>query len=100
MAISYINTDEVEKISRELFTLTDELSNEIDQLFNKFSEVPYVTKEWVGQQSIYYFNKVSLDRKQYKNYISKLYEITNKLNKDVYDFKLCTNTNLKEEADI
>lgn len=98
MAISYIKTEEVENITKELLSLISEVSEEFNYLYSKFSRVPRVTKEWVGNQSDYYFKRVESDKKQYTVFVNQLKNIPIKINRDVYEFKMCTNNNLKEES--
>lgn len=95
MAISYINTTEVESISKEIISLSNELTIEFNNLFNRLSGVPDITKEWVGKQAMFYFNKVALEKKDYINFVNSLREIGIKLSKDVCQVQTCINTNNK-----
>lgn len=94
MSISYINTREVEEISKELFSLSLELDKEINSLFLRFSEVPTVTGEWVGNKSQFYFNRIANDKKQYNEFSRELREMANKLSSDVYNVQSCMKKNL------
>ena len=97
MAISYVNTTEVENISKDLISLANEFASEINSLFNRLSEVPIVTGEWVGNQAQFYFNKISTDKNQYIDFANKIKEIGYKLNKDMNEIELCiTKTNNNE----
>lgn len=98
MAISYVNTTEVESIAKDLISLSNEFNTEINNLFSRFSEVPSVTKEWVGNKAIFYFGKVSLDKRQYNNFATKLRDIGYKLSTDVYEIQTVMNKNNNEEA--
>ncbi len=93
MAISYINTTEVEDISKDLISLVNELNTEINNLFTRFSEVPSITREWVGNQAQFYFQKVASDKAQYTDFIGKLRDIGYKLSTDVYEVQMCINKN-------
>lgn len=97
MAISYIETSEVESISKEILSLTTELNSEINNLFTRFAEVPTITKEWVGTQSNYFFNKTETEKKQYIDFIDKLKDIGYKLSKDVIEIQTCINNNIANE---
>lgn len=97
IAISYINTVEVENISKEIISLANDLNIEINHLFNRFLEVPSITKEWVGQKAQLYFRIVSSDKKQYIDFINNLKDIGYKLSTDVYEIQNCMNKNIKEE---
>lgn len=98
MNISYVNTNEVESISKELISLANDFNNEINNLFNRFSEVPTVTQEWVGDKAQFYFKKVANDKQQYNNFASKLKDIGYKLSTDMYEIKTCINKNYNEES--
>ena len=98
MAISYMNTDEVENISKEIISLANEMDSEIINLFTRFSEVPSVTKEWVGSQSEVYFDKIALDKKQYIDFANTLKDIGYKLSSDAYELKVCMNKNINTES--
>ena len=96
MAISYINTIEVENVSKELNSLVNELETEINNLFTRLFEVPTVTGEWVGEKSQFYFNAVANEKKQYNDFVSSLRNIVYKLNVDVYEIQSCMNKCNKE----
>lgn len=98
MAISYINTVKVENISKDILSLANDLNTEINNLFNRFSEVPTVTREWVGQQAQTYFRIVASEKKQYTNFVNDLRDIGHKLSTDVYEIQTCINKNINEET--
>lgn len=93
MAISYANTIEIENISKELITLANELTTEFNNMYTRFSEVPFNSKEWVGKQSMFYFNRIANDKKEYLNFASKIRDIGYKLSSDVYEIQTCINKN-------
>lgn len=97
MAISYINTTEVESIANDMISLANEFNTEIDNLFKRFSEVPHTTREWVGNQSEFYFNKIANDKNQYTDFANLLKSIGNKLNSDANEAKNCINKNYEQE---
>lgn len=97
MAISYANTIEIENISKELITLANDLNTEFNNLFARFANVPTETKEWVGKQSMFYFELISHDKKEYTEFASKIRDIGYKLNKDVYEIQTCINKNNNAE---
>lgn len=80
MSISYVNTTELEEISKEIISLSDDLYEEFNKLFTRFSEVPTVTKEWTGKQSKYYFGVVAKDKQDYLKFSAKLKNIGYKIN--------------------
>lgn len=97
MAISYVNTVDVLNISKEILTLTEELDKEIDSLFTRFSEVPTVTGEWVGQTSQFYFDKIANDKKKFKKFISEIRDVGYKLSKDSSEIQACITKCIKNE---
>lgn len=70
--ITYINTNELDKISDELIFAADELTGEINNLYDRLTKVPNVTREWVGNQANYYFSRINMDRKQYIEFSNKI----------------------------
>ncbi len=98
MAISYINTIEVDSIAKDINTLANEYNDEINNLFRRFAEVPTGTQEWVGGQASFYFNKVALDKKQYVDFANKLRSISNKLYSDIYEVNSCLKKNINGES--
>ena len=99
MAISYMNTDEVQNIVKDINYLTDELNREFNSLFLRFSEVPTVTKEWIGGQSEFYFNAVAKDKKKYLNFVKALKSVSKNLNNAVENMQDTINKNIKQEKD-
>ena len=98
MAISYVNTVELESISKEILSLANDLNTEFNNLFMRFSEVPTVSKEWVGKQANFYFRKVASEKKQYIDFTNKLKDIGYKLSTDLYEIQTCINKNNSEES--
>ena len=98
MAISYINTSEVEDISKEIISLSNDLNDEFVNLFTRLSEVPTISKEWVGEQAEFYFKRVSFDKKNYIDFVNCLRNIGYILSKNVYYVQNCINENINEES--
>lgn len=98
MAISYINTIKVENISKEIMSLANDLETEINNLYRRFSEVPTITKEWVGNQSQIYFRKVGSEKIQYINFVNNIKDISHMLSLNVYEINNCIKKNLDEES--
>ena len=96
-AISYVDTTEVDSISKEILSLTNQLNSEINDLYTRFSEVTGTTEEWVGQKAEFYFSKVALDKKQYIDLIEQLRNIAYKLSSDMIDTQTCIKKNKSEE---
>jgi hypothetical protein len=92
MAITYFNSTEVESISNDIYELATQFEDEMTSLFKRFEEVPYVTKEWIGDKANFYFNYIALDRKQYMDFAESLKKISYNLNDTVLD----VNKNIKD----
>ena len=80
MAITYVDTDELSSLVTDINALVQEYNREINRLFTKFSNVPTVTKEWVGDSAEYYFSNIMLDKSDFLNFGNQLYEYTKYLN--------------------
>lgn len=91
--ITYINTDEVESVAKELSAATDELETEFNNLFKRFSNVPRGTKEWIGNQADYYFARVSEDKRHYTRVINELKSISRELTAEASSAKAYIKTN-------
>ena len=98
MAISYINTIEVDSIAKDINTLANEFNNEINNLFQRFAEVPTSTGEWFGGQASFYFNRVAKDKKQYVEFANKLRDVSNKLYSDIAEVNSCLKKNINGES--
>lgn len=85
MAVTYFNSTEVENISKDIFELSTQFEEEMTNLFKRFEDVPYVTKEWIGDKANFYFNHIALDRKQYMDFAESLKKISYNLNDTIAD---------------
>ena len=83
MAITYINSKEIEQISNDMIKLSNDFNNEITALYKRLADVPYTTKEWVGTKAEYYFNTILLDKSDYINFGITLKKFATKLKDDV-----------------
>ena len=77
--ISYIDTDKVKDVARNLQSIVDELDMEFNTLFKRLSNVTSVTQEWVGDQAETYFMVVASDKQQYITFINELRGICREL---------------------
>lgn len=82
-SVTYIDTDRVDEIKRDLIKYVNEYANLITKLFNRFRDVPYVSKEWVGNQAEFYFSSIMKDKVKFLNFGNNLRNITNKLDSDL-----------------
>ena len=98
MAISYVNTDKIMEISKKIKSLTLDLDKEIDDLFTRFAEVPTVTGEWVGQTSEYYFKTIAKDKMKYKDFISEINDVADRLDKDCVEIQSCIKKCINNEG--
>lgn len=98
MNISYINTTELEEIARQLIEYAGDFESEINSLFTRLGDVPNVTKEWVGNKSESYFNRIGDDKQKYITFANNLRKIGYEINKVVSDTQNCMSRNDKEES--
>ena len=77
--ISYIDTDKVENIANELSKAATDIENEFTTLYKRFSNVPTVTKEWVGNQANLYFSRIAGDKQQYLNLADSIRNLSKEL---------------------
>lgn len=97
MSISYINTSDVENIANNIITLSSDLETEFNNLFRRLSNVPSITKEWVGNQSEYYFNTIINDKSKYIYFSKKINNIGKTLNDEVEKINLAISTNNNDD---
>ena len=100
MAISYINTDEVENIANNISKQVDLYNTKIENLFKKFSEVSNITKEWFGNQADYYFRVVEGQKAQYVKFGQELQALVDRLNEDVADVRSTVTEEFKKETQL
>lgn len=82
MAIYYANVEEIEEVAKNVNKLAIMYDNEINNLFRRLSDVPTVTKEWIGNTANSYFKTILLDKDEYVNIGKNLHLFSDKLNKD------------------
>ncbi len=97
-SIVYAETNQIKQIAKEIIDLGNDFESTINDLFKKFSDVPYSTKEWVGNQSEKYFDLVSLEKDDYIDFANKIRSYGEKLNRDVNDIESTINTVIKKES--
>ncbi len=98
MAITYVNTTELDDIAEKLSSLSNDYLNEINNLFNRLSEVPSETKEWTGTQSKKYLNIILRDKKEYLEVGNKMKYIADELKRNSIDINNCVNYCNENEA--
>lgn len=91
MAITYVNTTEIESIASDLISLSNEYIDEINKLFVRLSEVPSETKEWTGTQANKYYNVISSDKQSFLEVGNKMRYIGNKIKSDSMAITNCMN---------
>ena len=97
MAVTYFNSTEVESIAKDINELSYQFEEEINKLFNRFEGVPTMTKEWIGNKSTFYFNRISLDKRKYTDFAESLRKISYNLNDTVNEVNKSINeTKVKE----
>lgn len=80
--ISYVDTDEVNSIAREINDATSDLEAEINNLFKRLAEVLTVTKEWMGGQAEKYFAKTESDKRTYDQAVLQLRDFSQELSRE------------------
>lgn len=91
--ITYVDTDELEDIARDFQKATNDLEKEINSLYNRLSNVPNSTREWIGNKANIYFSKVALDKRQYVNLIETLRNIDKEIYTQASEIKACIKSN-------
>ncbi|MBR2753879.1 hypothetical protein IKD82_01820 [Candidatus Saccharibacteria bacterium] len=80
--ITYADTNEINNITKDLSPLINDLESEFNSLFKRLSNVPTITKEWVGNQATFYFSKTSEDKLVYSTLINELRSFVQELNSE------------------
>jgi uncharacterized protein YukE len=80
--ISYVDTDEIDKIADEVMSATRDLESEFDALYKRLANVPRGTKEWIGNQADFYFSVIVPEKKQYVELIEKIRQISMELKRE------------------
>lgn len=62
MAITRCDTKQMQDIANDITSLANEYEQKITKMFNRLANVPYDTKEWIGNQSEKYFKTILLDK--------------------------------------
>ena len=82
MAFTYVNIEKLEDTSKKIIDLVNQYDIEITNLFKMLSNVPYETREWVGQSAQYYFKTISLDKVDFLNFGNNIRSFANKITID------------------
>ena len=98
MAISYVNTNELDTIGAEIISLTGELETEISSLYNRLGNVPMTTREWVGEKAEFYFRKIGEDKQKYLDFVSKIKEVGYMLRDNSMFIQSTIKDNISNEA--
>ncbi|NLC48224.1 MAG: hypothetical protein GX758_02570 [Tenericutes bacterium] len=98
MDFQYADTDKMDDIARDIISLANDYDLQITKLFKRFSNVPYETKEWVGDSSIFYFKTIALDKNEFVKFSELIkgfaYTILNNSDK----IKETINLNVQDES--
>ncbi len=65
MAVTYMDTEKLRDIEENINYLIQDYYREINSMFTKFSNVPEVTHEWVGETSKKYFQEVGFEKNDF-----------------------------------
>ena len=66
--MNYIDTDAIIKKGQKIEQLSTDYSILINKLFNRLQNVPYESKEWIGDVSKYYTKIISMDKENFLNF--------------------------------
>jgi hypothetical protein len=97
MAITYANLDELHSISKEIVQLANDFDYEINGLFKRISQMPTVTREWVGPTANMYVSKALKDKVQYNTFASDLKNLGFEIESNAYNIQECIITNSRNE---
>ncbi len=98
MAISYANTNELGTIGAEIVSLAGDLETELFSLYNRLSNVPYTTREWVGDKAEFYFRRICEDKQKYMDFVTKIKEIGNMIRDNGMYIQATITDNMNNEA--
>lgn len=76
------NTDEMRRIASEINSLAVQYQKTISDLYTKFSEMPTVTKEWIGNKAQEYVSYVMLDKPDMLSVGDKIKSFANAITDD------------------
>lgn len=96
MSVTYVDTSKIEEIGNEIINLSTEYQVEVNRLFKRLSEVPSVTREWVGQQANKYFDIISLDKSDYIEFGNQI----KKLGSEAINIANSFDNQIKKNSDI
>lgn len=82
MAVSSVDTDRLKEISQDIMSKANEYDIKITKLFKMLGDVPYTTKEWVGNQAERYFKTILLDKNDFLEFGNELKRYAKKLSED------------------
>lgn len=82
MAVSSVDTDRLKDLSKDIMSLANQYDIQITKLFKMLGDVPYTTKEWVGNQAERYFKLVLLDKNDFLDFGNELKRYARKLSED------------------
>lgn len=69
-----IDTVKMRDCGKDIISLTGELNITIEAMFNRLSNMPINTKEWVGNSSLEFVRIANLDKIQYLELKKALYQ--------------------------
>lgn len=96
--VEYIDTSSIVDLSKELLYLNNEYLIEVNQLYNKLTNMPYETLEWVGNKAEEYSKRCALEKENLLNMYNNLSEYTKMLQRFAEDYEevIIKNTRVEE----
>ena len=95
--IKYVDTNELGSISRELQKAANDLDFEFNAIFKRLEDIPTVTKEWVGNQAEYYFNRALLEKKQYTMFVDGIRKLGEEISTEASTMQEHINSNNRQD---
>ena len=92
------NTDEMRRIASEINSLAVQYQTLISGLYTKFSEMPTVTKEWIGNKAQEYVGYVMLDKPDMLSVGDKIKSFANAITDDANQLDSNISKIRKDEA--
>ena len=88
----HINTNEIEHVGYEIANIANEYEVLIAKLFKRISDMPYVTKEWIGNEAQKYVDLVLMSREEFVEFGNELKAFGNEISDSAYKLDSLMNT--------
>lgn len=89
----------MKRIAREISSFATQYQNIITDLFTRFSEMPNITREWIGQRAEQYVSYVMLDKQGLLKVGDQIKDFSDAIIEDANVLDACSSKARKEETD-